>query len=374
MAPKGVSLAFLSICFIVIFSTVFLFTGCGGSAPDPKKTQNVSSITFKKVLQIEARDDTFYFKYPKRIYADPEENVYVLDGNRVLRFSREGTFTGDLVKPGQGPAEANNISNIYLTEGEIIIHNNYPSKIIRLDNTGTFLKEHRLNNSDLMKLIHYYNNTHFFLHSEIPATSPNNSYVDVDDNLSVVPEGGKEREKIFVFPVKKYVIKHGGGLGSFGIGQLLYAAFEGRYLFVSHTIDYKIKCFDIKEKKVIREFGVEYQRKEIPKELSARFNRGAMGLGGKVFRKPVQKYFNDIQKLLIHDKNLWVVTSEVDEKKGVRVDVYNFEGKNLGRFNLLLPGSTDMYSFRWTISGDYLYSIEKDKEDNPIVIKYRIIR
>ncbi|UCH96954.1 MAG: hypothetical protein JSV88_08920, partial [Candidatus Aminicenantes bacterium] len=169
-----------------------------------------------------------------------------------------------------------------------------------------------------------------------------------------------------------YIVRNEGAFGLFNIADLIASIYEGRYIFLYHTPGYKIKCIDIEKNKVIKEFGVEYKRQEIPGELSEVFNKGMIVLNGKRYKKPVQKYFNDIRNLLVYKKDLWVVTSTVDKEKGVRVDVYDFVGKNIDRFYLMLTDHFDLYSVKWCISGNYLYSLETPEDKDPKVNKYKI--
>jgi hypothetical protein len=329
-------------------------------------------ISVEKVLEITDGDESFYFKYPTRIYGDLEENIYVLDSSRLLKFSKAGNFIGNLAEKGQGPGEATNISNLYLTDGKIIVHNNYPSKIIWMNTAGKFIKEFRLEKSDYVKFSHYYSGRYFFVQSKIPAVHANESYKDVDHVLFSVDEEGKTWTKLYAFPVKEYIVKHGGAYGSFDIAKLDMVVWEGNYLMVSHTPRYGVKCFDPGRKKIIKEFGADYQPREIPRALSGKFNRGGVFLDGKMFRKPVQEHFNDIRGLLKYKERLWVVTSTVDETKGVRIDVYNFTGDKTGQFFLLLPGLSDMYSCNWCAAGDFLYALDRPEKGEPKILKYKI--
>jgi hypothetical protein len=362
----GLPVLFIWICFYILFLPNPVLNSKG------KTNLHYTLIAFKNVLEITDADESFYFKYPTSIYADTEENIYVLDSNRILKFSKEGNFVKNLVTKGQGPGEVTNISNLYLAEGKIIIHNNYPSKIIWMDSTGTFLKEFRLEKTDYVNFSHYYGGSYFFFHSNIPAIKSSECYKDVDYIFSSVNQAGKKWTKIHAFPVKEYIVKHDSAFGSFTIARLITVVREGRYLMVSHTPEYKIKCFDLEEKRVIKEFGTDYQRQEIPGKLSAKFNRGRAILNGKMFRKPVQKHFNDIQQLLTYKNRIWVVTSTVDENKGVRVDVYNFNGDIIRQFYLLLHGQSDMYSHNWYICGEFLYALDRPEKEEPKVLKYKI--
>jgi hypothetical protein len=358
----------LWICFFILF----------GSNPDlyskGKSNLNYTSITFKKILEIaETEDSDFYFKYANKIDADGDENIYVLDFNRILKFSKDGTFVRNLVKTGKGPGEVHKISNFYLEKNIIIIHSNYPSKIIWLDSQGKLLKEFIINKRDYLQFIHYYNDTYFFYKHEHPTVQSDGKFMDVDHLLMAVSRDGKDVYKVGNFPLNVYFARVGGASGSLGSEAILnFGITGGRYLFVSHTAEYKIKCFDLKERKVIKEFGVDYERKKIPTEMKKKYKRSWLELNGKKFYSPQKTYFPDIEKLLIHDKHVWAVTSTVDKEKGRRVDVYDFKGDYLHTFYMLLPGQTDLYDFKYRIRGRHLYLIDKSDEGMVNIYKYKI--
>ena len=367
--PPGFPVLFLWILISILFLPAPALFSTG------KSNLHYTSITFKKVLEInETEDNDFYFKSPDKIEADGDENIYVLDINRILKFSKTGSFVKNMVKIGQGPSEVNNISNFYLVEKAIIIHNNYPSKIIWMDINGKLLKEFRINKMDHMDFIQYFNDTYFFYRTEFPEVQSSGKFMDIDRLLTAVSADGKEVSKVCNFPVKGYFVRIGGDSGSLSIDAYLnFGISGGRYLFVSHTSEYKIKCFDLKEGKVIKEFGVAYERKKIPDEMKDLYKGGMLMIKDKTFRRPQQIYFSDIEKLLIHNQHLWVVTSTVDKVKGRRVDIYNFNGDYLHTFYMVLEGQTNLYSCQYFIAGQYLYIIDISEEDEPVVFKYKIV-
>jgi len=339
-----------------------------------KKINNTPDrqVTFQKILEIKETNDSFYFKYPYRVYADNEENVYVLDSGRLLKFSKTGSFIKNLINKGQGPGEIISISNIQVDEDCIIVHNNNPSKIIRLNKEGKLEKEIRLEKNDRVEFSHYYENKYYFFYHSIPEGNTSETYIDENYTFFRVSADGKKQESLYNFPLKKYIIRNSGAIGTFDIADLITAVYDGRYLFLYHTPKYKIKRIDGKENKNIHEFGIEYKRQEISEKMFMDLNPGMIILNGKRYKKPAQKYLNDIRNLLVYKNVLWVVTSMVDIEKGTRVDVYNFSGKNTDRFYVLLPDHPDLYSVNWCISGDYLYSLDTPDGQDPKVIKYRI--
>jgi hypothetical protein len=221
----------------------------------------------------------------------------------------------------------------------------------------------------------YYNDTYYFFHQGRPEIKQGAGIRDVDHYFCTVTPDGKTVKTIHTFPVKRYVAVTGSSWGMLGLGIEIfhYAIGDGRYLFVSHTPEYNIKCIDLLKKKFINEFKANYQRKKIPGELRENFRGGSLNQSGKRFQAPKPQYFSDIQKLLIHGSHLWVVTSTFDEKRGNRIDVYNFKGENIGSFYTFLPGRTDTYNFRCFIHGQHLYSIETNDDGDKSIMKYKII-
>jgi len=329
-------------------------------------------VLLKKTLLIDDSSDEFYFRHPGKIDVDQSMNIYVLDSNRILTFDRKGKYIREFIKKGQGPGESKYISNFFISEKRVIVHNNHPAKVIWFDLKGELLKEFRLKKSDWLTFIHYFDNAYFFYNTGKPETKSNASYTDVEINLFKMPAANHEMIDLHSFPVNKYVVKSGSTSASFDVGKFIYALSGERYIVISHSPRYKIKIFDIKTREIIHEFSRDYVKREIPPGLMDRFNRGVAVLNGKRYKKPPLKYFNDVLKLLVFKGKIWVVTSTVDKEKGVLVDVLDIDGKHIDQFYLKPPGQNGLYTFNWYIDGQFLYSIEKSPDDDPLVVKYKI--
>jgi len=362
-------LPFLIICMVLFLSNTVLIPNSNNKEPQPKK-----QVILKKILQITNNNDEFYFKYPSIICVDGEDNIYVLDGQRLLKFSKTGLYSGNLIQKGVGPGEVSDISNICIIDNQLVIHNKRPSKIIQEDLSGKLLKEFRIENSYMMHLIHYDHGNYYFFKTQddFSGIKINEGILEIDQYLLSINEQGKILPPLCTFPLTIFFARGGGSWGSIGIGNIQYALGEDRYLFVSHSTKYSIKCYDLFEKKVIHEFGIKYTPQEIPGKLSGQFKGGTLVLEGKIIKSPPRKYFNDIQQLLIYKKHLWVVTSTIDPAKGVRVDRYDLKGKFIDSFYLFLPETENKYDFKWFIFGRYLYSPEINEDGNISIFKYEI--
>ena len=86
-------------------------------------------------------------------------------------------------------------------------------------------------------------------------------------------------------------------------------------------------------------------------------------------------YYNDIQQILTYKNTIWVLTSTWDRNKGFLVDVFNGKGRYLDNFYLPLPKNIkldDLSRYPITISGDFLIIVEKDVNDIPGIVRYKM--
>lgn len=178
------------------------------------------------------------------------------------------------------------------------------------------------------------------------------------------------------FLLKAYIIpsKAGGG-GGFNIEKMITAPLENQYLFISHSQEYLIKLFDAETNKIIRAFRREYKRVKPSSEYKERMKKGGIGIDGKLYTEPEQKYRNDIQNLFVNNGQLWVMTSSENKKKGLLFDVFDLEGKYIDQFYLMFTeknfpayGELDNLAF-W---GDFLYQVEITPEQTYVIKKYKM--
>ncbi len=348
----------------------------GNSAPVSEKR-----VTFKKVLEFTDEGESFFFKYPDNPYQrgiqlDDEENIYILDSDRIFKFDRKGKFKKDLTVYGQGPGEVNRLENFMVLKDRVVIFNTYPSKIILKDKEGRFIKEFRLE-KELDKLLAFYEDRYYFSNYEYPpAIGSSAKTIDINHYLFAASQDGRvDKIDNCVFPIKTFIARGGGGTGAINLADLLWVNSRHGCCYISHTPEYAIYLLDLKRRGALIPFKREYERQEPPEEVAKKLNRQAFGFDNKVYRRPAQKYLNDIQQLLVYKDKLWVVTSAVDAGKGVLVDEFSARGKYLANFYLKLServDALDYFFFYAYIFADHLYTLERDDDDNPYLVKYRI--
>lgn len=339
------------------------------------------SYRFEKVLEFSDVQDDFYFKYPdysyqRQIEVDADENIYVLDYNRILKFTPQGEYVKEFPRQGEGPGEVGNPKTFRVIGNEIIIFQPTPGKIIHLTTNGKLVNEFRIQNG-FDNLLAVYGDHFYFWSAEYPEIKKSGEQViEVEQKIYRVSEKGEaEPIKNCSFPKKVYVIQL-QGLGMIDIDNSLYLQLKDRYCIVSNTAEYGIKLVDLDKKAVTASFKrKDYKRQELTEDVNKVINAGAVIIGDKVYRKPPQKYLPDVQQMLAYKDNLWVVTTTVDEQKGVLVDAFSQEGKYIESFYLKLSdrwSRIKYFTFFGFIHGDYLFTVERDKEDNPYIVKYKI--
>lgn len=344
--------------------------------PLSKKAGRV--VDLKEVLSIHDVGDAYYFKYPSNLKIAPDGSIFFLDwrSNQLLQFDTNGKFLRNFFKKGQGPGELSSVSNFFFEGSNIIIYDARLQKILWLNFNGEAVKEFKVRKKARFMFRLYHEDAYYFIQYNVQFTKKMPSYVDVPYHLVSISENGNEAHELTSFLLKAYVISgKGGGGGSFNIEKMITAPLANRYLFISHSTEYLVKLFDAETNKIIRSFSREYKRVKPSSEYKERMKKGGIGIDGKHYTEPVQKYRNDIQNLFVNQKMLWVMTSTEDKKKGILFDVFDLEGRYVDKFYLKFTEENfPRYGGinRMAVSGEFLYQIETTPEETYVIKKYKI--
>jgi hypothetical protein len=331
-------------------------------------------VELQKVMQIDEEADKFFFKYPRILRAAPDGTLFALDQDQLIRFDRDGRFLRNFFKKGQGPGELQAVSNYFVQDNHIIIHDQRLSKIVHFDLEGNLVREFKLHDFPSFSRLHLvHNNTYYLISHSIPSTEGKWSAVDAPNDLCSVKGDGKDIKQMATFPVLCYVISSGGTGAMINVAELITVSYKKKNLFISHTEDYLVKLYDTELNQVVKSFKRKYKRVKVPEGKTM---GGRVIIGDKTYTSP-QKYVNDITRFLIFDDLLWVATSTVDKQKGVLIDVFDVEGRYLDNFYLKFPYELDPISILYKpmeLAREYLYAVEKNEDDTISIRKYRVGR
>jgi hypothetical protein len=369
---------FLSVIFVLSYGG----QGDVATISNPKipSAENAGRIvSLEAVLRIDDEHDGYFFQYPNNLKIGPDGSLFLKDKNQFLKFDKDGEFIGNFFKHGQGPGEVQFIQNYILQDGNIVIFDRSLSKIMYLTQEGELEKEVKLRIPGLDSFIMKDGDIYYFFKSTPTETKGVPEIVELDENLVVLSADGESLQQVMAFPRPYMIMKAGNNSFIDPRAKLLICFRDKDSFFLSHTPEHSIKLFSLKEKRLLFQFNREYERVKPTKETrkyAPGGNYGKISIGGAWFEPPVAKYFLDIQAMFLVRDNLWVITSTVDEKKGILVDVFDRDGHYVDNFYLKYPEGVEPYSVgSWikAASDDFIYTVEKGGEEEVFIVKNRII-
>lgn len=331
-------------------------------------------LNLKEELRIEDGQGDYYFKSPHGIEIGPDGSIFLLDDEQFLKFGPDGRFIKNLYKKGQGPGEFERISDLVITDDELIVLQRQPDKLVLMTHDGKFLREFRPE-IPVAKLVAVHDGRYITARSTNPKldrVGDEPVLSDVFWTLGFASENGEVVEPEMQFQTRWYAKRIGGrALIADHIGDFIAKPYKGRYLIICHTETYGLILYDLDRKEVAGEFGREYRRVRYNKDGSGRIE-----IRPDVFRPaPPVEYLNDIQQIFIRGENIWIMTSTIDPRKGLLFDVFNMQGEYADSFYLPLKQavkSEGLEDLPVAFQGDVMYIVEYDEDEIPSIVKYRM--
>jgi hypothetical protein len=348
--------------------------------PAKPRAQNAGRVVVpKEVLSVsdEGRSD-FYFKWPGGLRVAPDGSFFVRDENQFLQFDKTGRFERNLFKKGQGPGEMVSFAGCFLTAKNVVALAYDPNKLLWFDYAGKYERETSLRREGGMFLwpLACLEGTFYFHSSAIPNPGGEPGVFDVPQAIVTLAEGSTDLKPVASFPTKAFIVTSGGGSarGMISISYLLAVQFQGKYLALLHTSEYLLKIYDPAAKAVLKEFRRPYERVRKPPEKDEQ-KKERVGINGKIYTAPDQKYSNDIINLFSRGGEVWAVTSTRNKTKGALIDVFDGNGIYQDCFYLQLPEAalnSLVSPALSTLDGNFLFVIVKNPDETSVIKKYLI--
>lgn len=342
------------------------------------------TVSFTPVLTLSGEDIEAalpdFWNDPGVLQADDEGNIYIARWECLSRISSDGKSVTPLCRQGQGPGEVTLVRGFVIQDRKIVVYNLFPSKIIVKSLDGTLLHEYRNPDAKGMdRLCGCWDETYIgYCNTEYPPLADGHEQT-VDFPVSFMRGKGRktalEMESLPQVRMSQsmYVVAEGARASSPLVA--IHVQQIGPYLFWSSTARYAIQRINLLRNVVDKTITPDYDRQLTPPELPNQPRRPAFLFGAKKYYNPVPEYQNDVRLLLVHNGSLWVMTSRVSPGAGVSVDVYSPELVLQRRFEMKLSERVkpeDYSRLVAAVRGSYLYALEKDGEENPLIVKYRI--
>lgn len=346
------------------------------AAPRNPNAGRVRSLT--PIVTITDEGGSYYFKRPSLVQLGPDGSIYVADQEQLLRFDAQGRFVRNYFRKGQGPGELQNVSGFAVVDGTLVVHNMFPSKIVRFDLDGKLLSDvPAIVTGGSLRMRGADGGNCFLIKMGMPDLGQikgAEGILDQPNPVITIGVDGSPAKTLGSFPTRTFVRKAAGGGGVMIPLGKIYTALSGKYLAVSHTDEYAVKILDLQSGVLVRTITREYVRVTASPEDQLGSTGGAM-IRGETFKVPVPKFAPDIVNLFAHGNEIWAVTSTKAAGKGVLIDVFNWEGAYLDCFYLPLPAPPDNNVEQpapQVIQGDFLAAIERNADETYVVRKYRI--
>ncbi len=279
-------------------------------------------LKVREKLRIRDTGDTFYFEFPAAPQIGPDGSIFFMDRDQLLKFSPDGTFLANLIKPGQGPGEIERQGGYFVEGDSVYVADNAVKKVVHMALDGRFLDERRLKDyCDTMT-------RDWFVGLLVDMPRVQGVLADATYRYVCASKPDGDIRKTHAFPGKFFIKPP----VFFAWDRAHQVADAGRnLLFVSLSRDYAIKVLDLNEGRVIRSFSRDYP--SVPYVVRPQ-DKAVFAQAGL----PNPDHADDILELFHTGASLWVLTSTADEHKGSLFDVFSPDGDFLDSFFVSVKG------------------------------------
>jgi hypothetical protein len=325
----------------------------------PLNPQAGRILKLEPVFEISDASGEFFFKYAYRFARDDRGSLFILDDDQLLQFSPEGKFVRNFYKKGQGPGELASsfqMVSFLCVRSSVFVYDGV-GKIIQFDEKGELVNEVKQTAGRFFTLFGM-NEKGYFMQGQTNAPRGGPAgFQEVETEAHLVSLDGSSAEKIIGFTSRIY---QGPNFGMDWDNYLQVFNPGDGSLYVSQTCEYKVVRADLLKRKIVASFTREYPRIKfsMPDSMKDFYEK---------FSPPKKELENDISALFMCDDNVWVLTSTTVKDKGMLFDVFDPRGRFLDSFFLNVDGSLAL------AHGEFIYVVEKDKEENILIRKYKVL-
>ena len=327
--------------------------------PEKPLAKNAGRVLkLNEIFRITDEGGQFYFKYPGEMRLSSDGHIFIADENELLKFSPDGKFIKNLFKKGQGPGEITSDFAYFIHDNKIVIYDFMTIKIIQTDLNGELIKQTKIDTGPYNGFYGVFKNWLVFLKDIFPPPSERKSKLqDMPCAIRLVSLDGKIENESHAF--QRQMFFRPSGFTSWTRWYSILSE-DGSRLYVTHTREYLIETLDLNKGQVVNRFNRKYPSVKYKE-------RGWEQKFYKEFNAPKIRFEIDVSGLFLNRDSLWVRTSTSDKEKGDLFDVFDSEGRFIDSF-YLGAGRTLLNS-----TENIVYILEKDKVENYLLIKYKIM-
>jgi hypothetical protein len=336
------------------------------NAEKPSSANAGRVLSLNEVMRITDEQGTFYFKQPADLQIAADGSIFYGDWDEFLyRFDAEGHFLKNLIKKGEGPGEVREYGDFLLGKTEVVFLDTMSNKIITMDFNGRLLDELNLGQKRFSRMIAFSDDAYYLVDNVRKDFERKNGLKEIGHELYAVSTKGEATKTPCDFPTMEATFFGERSVSSGLVTWIQKAVAQERFVYLSSNQDYLIKLLDLDRQDIVRAFRRPYKR--VPFEPPAKDKRWYRERG-------FPERTNDIQKLVVHGNDLWVLTSTIEKDKGILTDVFDLDGKYVDCFYLPLPRlKRNWVGFPpMTVSGSFLYTVEWNEDGEIFIVKSSI--
>lgn len=309
----------------------------------------------KKVLSDPRDASGVPFQLGNRVAFDSKGNIFLRDvrTTAILKFDSSGRLLKIIGQKGQGPGEFQGGQGPYYIDSQDNLYVLDYARLVKFDGDGHFIK----NIPVIWGIVDFFvtDDEHVF------CISPD--YQESGTELSVkMIKDGEVKKKLLSFPDQDET-------KSYGVSLSIKSAYSGMvYLVplmpdmfcVAHNQDYRLYYFDA-QGNLKKQVKVERSRDKLSREEMKRTQKAIEQITRRnpVYKPAVPK-FKPFFNRILRDENRWVYVFQKKEGKNVMADIFDEMGRLRYRAEFpVLPLAIRNGSF-------YAFDNEEDEEGNAI--------
>lgn len=348
------------LCGLLLIPATITALGFGqivenSSKPSAKDAGRVLKLT--EAWRITDKGGEFFFQFPNNLQVADDRTIFIADQKELLRFSPEGRFIKNIVRPGQGPGEIGEYFTYFLFGHDVFIQDMESQRFWRADFDGILQNQINLVSRDYRGFLGALPDGFLFLKTVWPPMSERTGKpMEVTHIVTFVSRDGLEQRDIGIFRPKDFLSPQSAMSLTAKITvlspdlKLLYAFYGG---------DYMIEVVDIASGRTVRRFTRAYPRvRHVERDFEADFR--------KKYGSPKLEFEIDVKSLNPVGDHVWVETSTDDKAKGRLIDVFDRDGRFIDSF--YLGAGKQLMAVR----EGYLFCQEKNEDETITIVKYRV--
>lgn len=347
---------------------------------EPMYGEDVFSLEEElSIGEAEGREE-YMFSQVRDIEVDETGRIYVLDTKEVNMkvFDQGGNYIRTIGRKGQGPGELQIPVDIYIDDKDkIYISDVMNDRLSIFNNQGDFVSSFNFEEYSIGNIVGVNKQDDITLIMNTTSKESGRNFIVFDYMVNVYSSRFEFIESLYrtTIPIMQHFIKEGSRLAlSVPYQKTLCCTLDSQgNVSVAESQEYKIQVFS-PDGKLIRQIEKEHERSNVSKQdvenyFNERFiqedkNERKFWAETVKEQQKIPEYKPVFSKFYFDQDKLLVLGHEMDKKKNTFVDIFDSEGKYIGRTLLnVLPRM-------W--KDNKIYTIEEDEEGYQIVKRYKV--